>query len=223
MSAVATSIRSVRTPVGVGLIMGTLVAVLLAGVGRGDSQSGEPFGLGAFSLPSGNEVYHFATLAELTAASDLVVLGTVTDVVAGAEFGRADIDRVYYAVATLRVADVVVRAPTAAPPRDRVLYVDFFLGGNSDIDSFAEALRGTEGMWFLKDKAADAERLGLTGHLVDRDRGLHMLAGSQGLVIERDGKTVLPLAEPSFDDVQLFEATMGRALGDVVADVRSLR
>jgi hypothetical protein len=152
----------------------------------------------------------------------LVVLGVITGVEPGREYGRVGIDRVYTAVASLRITAVVSSGMDESHREGDVVKIDFFLGANPDVGAFGESIRGGSGLWFLLDKALEAERLGLEGDLVEQERGLFMLSSSQGLVIESVGEAALPLAERSFDNTALFDAIEGRSLQEVVAHVRQI-
>jgi hypothetical protein len=156
------------------------------------------------------EAEQFSTVEEMTTSADLIVVGRVADVESGRSFGRLGIDRVGNALATIQVMEILGDSQAPQALAGTVL-VEFFLGTQVDnVDSAREALVGTEGIWFLRDKEAEVLRAGGDAAAAAQERGYFRLVSSQGLVAFVDGMTVNVFGRGEGQATDLSNATNGR-------------
>lgn len=143
------------------------------------------------------ELEHYASVAEITAAADAVVVGRVIAVEPGRVFGGATGHPMHYAAVTIRVTELI--RGTLLDPRTVSLEVPLF-GGPTSIDRLRASLLEHDGAFFLRDKG--------DGH--------HRLAVVNGAVLDDHGRAVIPAGESDFG-----AAVDGGAFRDAVSLIRA--
>lgn len=131
----------------------------------------------------------FASVEDLTAASDVVVVATIEAVEAGRIFGDhpanhpdPDAGMVHYLAATLSVTDVVSGAPL---PQGAV--VEFILPNPHLLDRLSVGLPREPSLFFLRSKAGEAASLGLSAEIRAREHLYYRLVTTETLVRNLDG------------------------------------
>ncbi len=196
-------------------VLGSICAVLVA-IGYEATKEDERPTLASISGRTAvNEVKYFTSLEDMTNASDLIVIGRVSEVRDGRTFGREGLDKVAYIVAVLEVEDVI-----GGHLDGNTVLIDIFAGSSNEAQPLKDAFVGVSGMWFLTDKHSEALRLGLTGELVDREAGLFMLVNSQGLVVRSGDKAATPLNDDSTS--LLYRVTNERPFDQIVRETHSI-
>jgi len=106
------------------------------------------------------EAERYASLRDLTRASDAIVRGTIVAVQPGRTFGDSASAPLQYAAATIRIGEVIAGALMAPDAAELTLEIPLFDGIGS-IGSI-EASIGSEGAFLLRNKGASARAAGLS-------------------------------------------------------------
>jgi len=106
------------------------------------------------------EVERYASLRELTQASDAIVRGTVVAVQPGRAFGDPGGVPLHYAAATIRVGQVLAGVLSPEDAVELTLEIPLFDGIDS-IETIQASLVGGEGVFLLRNKGASARSAGL--------------------------------------------------------------
>jgi len=148
-------------------------------------------------------IYDFASLDDMSAASDLVVEADVVAVERGRLVGEPDEGGVISRIVTLAIADVIGGDATA--PSTVIVEEEGWLPDGTPIivDDVEPSAVGDHGVWFL-------DALDVPGALDSADIPAYLVINSQGRLLERDGRVVggdqtdplvLALQERSFDEL----------------------
>lgn len=165
---------------------------------------------------NGMPVEHFDTLAQMASSADLVVVGRLTSLVPGREFGD-EFDVVHYAWATL-VVDQGLGSGTA--PSSVTLEVQMPHGvAANGVKEYAARLPATPAIFFLRNKGQEALRAGLPAATVDREAPFYRLVVPHGLLlVSGDRVRTVPATEEEF-----LLALDGRSLAEVLDELQVAR
>ena len=106
------------------------------------------------------EVERYASLRELTQASDAIVRGTVVAVQPGRAFGDPGGVPLHYAAATIRIGEVLVGSLRPEDAVELTLEIPLFDGIDS-IETVQASMVGGEAVFLLRNKGASARSAGL--------------------------------------------------------------
>ena len=120
------------------------------------------------------EIERYASLRQLTRASDAVVRGTVESVQPGRAFGDPGGSPLQYAAAKIRIGEVVAGRLRAEDTEVLTLEIPLFDGVDS-IASIESGLVGAEAAFFLRSKAESARAAGLSAVEQRADAGYYRL------------------------------------------------
>jgi hypothetical protein len=120
------------------------------------------------------EIERPASTIELTRSSDAVVYGTIVAVAPGRHFGDPGGPPLHYAAVTIRVDELLAGSLARSDAGDVTLEIPLFEGPNS-IEEIHAALRGGEGIFFLRSKGASARDAGLPWATQQADAAYHRL------------------------------------------------
>ena len=153
----------------------------------------------ADTVVEATELEHYASLDEMTRASDAVVRGRVVDVSAGRTFGGAG-HALHYARVTIAVEEPVAGILPSRHAAALILEVPLF-GGPETLDALRSTLPRDESLFFLRNKGgADAD--------------FYRLVIMRGVIVNRDGAAeVTPGDDP-------LDALAGTPFDAVVDQVR---
>lgn len=196
----------VALPAVVGLIA---VGAVVAAATRGGDGTGDAGPAPAASDPDAvaiaSDAPRLGTLAELTAAADVVVRGEVVATERGRWFGAGEggSTRLQSRFVTLRVDEVLAGDPPAAGTVlvEEEGWLDD--GAPVVVDGAAPSRTGDRGVWFLVDGG-------------DPEVGAYVVVGAQGRYLQGDGGETIGA---DGDDPLVAELTR-RGLDDLAADLR---
>lgn len=157
----------------------------------------------------GLEAEHFETLEELYFDSDLVVLGTVSNVRPGRVFGEPEAAKgAWFPAGTLSIEKVL--HSRSATQFDAVT-IEFIAFDPSAADALLQASISDRGIFFLRNKGEEARRLGEPASRVAEENAFYRLTRSEAVILDDAGNALVSpatesqyltaLGEKSFDAV----------------------
>ena len=159
------------------------------------------------------EAERYASLRDLTRASDAIVRGTIVAVQPGRTFGDPAGAPLHYAAATIRIGEVLAGGLTAPDAVELTLEIPLFDG----IDSIGliEASIGSEGVFLLRNKGASARAAGLSRADQREDAAYYRLLVFGAVVANEAG-----LAGAGGDELGVLAELDGLAFDDAVTRIR---
>jgi hypothetical protein len=148
----------------------------------------------------------------MTTSSDAVIYGEVEKVYAGRTSDNKD-DPIQYIALQLRVSELL--AGDLVEEANSVT-VEVVSSGQSPLDELQSRLPGDDGIYFLRNKGLEAERLGLPAD-VQEERGFYRFVSSQGVFTNVDGEVETPL----YIDEGFPRNLRGEAFREIREQVRS--
>jgi hypothetical protein len=171
----------------------------------------------------GVSLEHYEDLADMTTSADLVVVGQISRLELGRRVGEPDaslpdpnLGFVYFATATLEVERYLGGRQPA--PSHGTIHLELLLP-HPDVLPAAQELLGPErGIYWLRDKAASASRLGWSADAVAAEAGRFRMVSEEGLVREFAGRAIVAVGttEP------LRQSVEDRAFDQLVSEVVQL-
>jgi hypothetical protein len=141
------------------------------------------------------ELERHDSLAALARSADAVVHAEVVQVAAGRVFAPEGGDPLHYAAATLQVRELVAGSSPGRAAGALTLEIPLF-GGLASLAELRTSLVGTQGVFFLRDKAESARRAGLSGAAQSADAGFYRLVNFGAMAVDDDGTARVATDEP---------------------------
>ena len=160
------------------------------------------------------EVERYASLRELTHASDAIVRGTVVAVQPGRKFGDPAGAPLHYAAATIRIGEVLGGTLSARDAAELTLEIPLFDGVDS-IASIQPSLVGSDGVFLLRNKGESARAAGLSIAEQRADAAYYRLVVFGAVVGNDDG-----VASAGADESGVLAVLDGLPFDEAVARIR---
>ena len=199
-----------------------LTVVIYAGARSSSRPASDTFWHTAYSV-DGIEAEQYDTMAGMSRAADLVVVGSIERVAKGREFvanaeaaSRTDDPYrkhaiAYYAVADLRISKVLAGNAVAGD----VVQLEIFASQWQKLDALVGSPALDSGLFFLRNKGIEAARLSLPASTQAADKPFYRLVNRDGLLRRFDGKAAIPPdSEAAF--LRPFEGMNFDAVTDLV-------
>lgn len=178
--------------------------------------SGASLWVGFVSGGAALEVEQYEGVPEMATAADAVVVGTFGDIRLGRVVQEPEVEGggVLYAVATVEVQDILRLADAGLPESFEVEFL-LSVSDSSEAEASIRNVQNGSGpfLFFLRNKGAEAQRMGLAPAVVQAEWNYYRLVSSQGLVESRDGTAVVPLGEIGDP---LVDGVNGKQFADIV-------
>lgn len=189
------------------------VAVALAAIPPASRQSPGAY-WALFTPQQAVAVERFASLAEMVASADLVVVARIKSLSPGREFGD-EADTVHYAAAELEIQRVL---DGVLPAGRVILELQLPHGhGASDVPRYAREAPQSSAVFILRNKGTEAEMFGLGSNRVEREAPYVRLITPGAILAESGGKVVTAGTETPF-----ITAKAGSDFSQVVEEVDSV-
>lgn len=153
------------------------------------------------------EVEHYDSLATMAQASDTVLVGVVESVRLGRQVGESY--PISYAVVTVRPRDIL------KGPDSELVSLEVVLPSSDRLTALQASLPQEDAIFFLRDKAAEALRLGLPDAEIAAGKGYFRLVSSQGVLRNLNGRIGIPIAS---EDAFLLQLS-GKAFAPIMDEV----
>lgn len=171
----------------------------------------------SLATPGEGSIEAYGSLAEITVASDLVVVGHPIGIVQGRDIVvDEELDEVArYATISLAIDEVV--GGTVAPPKAGVVLVEVFLGADDELyPQYSESLVNETVLLFLRNKAAEA--VALRAPLREGDELHYRIVSQEGYFRNVDGVVV----GPNNDKLPWLQELSGTEFDVLVERVRAI-
>ena len=170
----------------------------------------------------GSEVEQYEGLEQMAAASDVVVLGRVTEVSAGRVLGdpaegfpNPEEGLAHYVNLRIEIDDVL--AGSLPPDHMRSLILEMMTATPGEGDSMVKSLPTEQGIYFLRNKGIEARQLGQSGAAADAESTYYRLVIIDGLLRVTEGTVrPAPYAEEPF-----ILALNGSPVADITGRIRA--
>jgi hypothetical protein len=162
------------------------------------------------------EAEHYSSLGAMARAADAVVIGRLTSIVPGRVWGDPP-DAAYYAEARLEVTRLIAGSLV---PVDGALQFELFMAEPEVFDGLKATLPTEEGIYFLRNKGAEAAVLGKSVATENHEAVYYRLVNMAGLLrMGPGGETrVMPGRHEAFL-ADLAERPFDAVLADVDASL----
>lgn len=174
----------------------------------------------SLDLAGADEVESYTSLADMTAAADLVAVATVGSVAPGRVVGEKG-DPLRFVTVILRI-DRALSSDGAAPTSVPVEFGPF--GGIDADETWLNELVGDRGLFFLRLKGAGVPELGIPPDPAEQSLGYYRVVNSGGLFVHDRGTAEAVLYQPELEGattsfVTALDGSSFEALVSTVAEL----